>query len=65
MGLNVVLGGMFRMLGGMDMVAVGKMSMMGSDFVVTRKVMLCGFVVMARSVFVMFRCLGVMLCCFL
>jgi len=26
--------------------------------------MLCGFVVMARSVLVVLRCLGVMVCCF-
>jgi hypothetical protein len=33
-------------------------------FVVAFQMMLCGFVVMARSVLVMFRCLGVVVCCF-
>jgi hypothetical protein len=62
---HVMLGGVFRVLVGMDVVAVGKMGVMGSRFVVSILVMLSGFTVMTRSVFVMLRCLGVMVRCFL
>jgi len=61
---NMMLGGFLRVLGGMDVVTVGEVSVMGGRFVVAIQVMLCGFAVMARSVLVVLRCLGVMVCCF-
>jgi hypothetical protein len=56
-----------RMLGvflGMHLMAVRQMRVMGSFFVVVILMMLGGFVVMARSVLMVFRCLLVMLGCF-
>ncbi|MGO9436004.1 MAG: hypothetical protein ACLPH3_04170 [Terracidiphilus sp.] len=61
---NVVLGGFLGVFGGMDIVAVGQVSVMGSRFVVAFQMMLGGFMVMARSVLVVLRCSGVMVCCF-
>jgi hypothetical protein len=63
-GFNVVPGGMFGVLGSLNMVAMREVSVMGGRFVVAILVMLRGFVVMARSVLVMFRCQGVMVRCF-
>ncbi|MFZ0305897.1 MAG: hypothetical protein WAL75_24645 [Terracidiphilus sp.] len=57
---EVVFGGV---LGGVKMVSLGKVSVMRGGFVVAVIVMLGGFMVMACSVFVMLRCLGVMLGC--
>jgi hypothetical protein len=45
-------------------VAVGQLGVVGGRFVIATLMMLCGFVVVARSVLVVFRCLGVMMCCF-
>jgi hypothetical protein len=63
-GLNMMLGGFLGVLGRLNAVTVGQMSVMGRRFMVAILVMFGGFVVMARSVLVMFRCLGVVLCCF-
>ena len=63
--LNVMLCRVLGVVSGMDMVAVGQVPVVGSGQVVAFLVMLCGFPVMARSVFMMFRCLRVMVCCFL
>jgi hypothetical protein len=62
--LDVMLGRVLCMLGGMDMVAVGQMSVASGCFVVSIRMMLRRFVVVACSVLVMFRCLGVMMRCF-
>ena len=53
------------MLHSVHMMGVRNMSVVGRSFVVALVVMPGGFVVMARSVLVMFRCLGVMLGCLL
>jgi hypothetical protein len=52
------------MLGGMDRVTVRQMRVVCGFFVVAFGVCRSGFVMVARSVFVMLRCLGVMLGCF-
>jgi hypothetical protein len=62
--LNVMLGGFLGMFGGVNGVAVGQLGMVGGRLVIATLMMLCGFVVVARSVLVVFRCLGVMMCCF-
>jgi alanine dehydrogenase len=62
--LNVMLGGMLGVFGGVDGVTMSQVSVVGGGFVVAVQMLLCGFVVMARSVLVVFRCLGVMVCCF-
>jgi hypothetical protein len=62
--LNVMLGGFLGMFGGVNGVAVGQLGVVGGRFVIATLMMLCGFVVVARSVLVVFRCLGVMMCCF-
>jgi hypothetical protein len=62
--LNVVLGSVLGMLGGMGVMAMSQMCVVGSGFVVAVQVMLGGFVVMARSVLMMFCRLGVMMGCF-
>lgn len=61
---NVMLGRMFGMFSRMDLVTVGQMRMVCGRFVIPIQVMLGGFVVMACSVLVMLRCLGVMTGCF-
>jgi hypothetical protein len=58
---NVVLGSVLRMFAGIDMVSVSQVRVMGSCFIVAILVMFSCFVVVARSVLVMFRCLRVML----
>jgi hypothetical protein len=63
-GLNVILGGFLGVLGGLNVVTVSQVCMVGGGFMVAILVMLGGFVVMARSVLVMFRCLDVVLCCY-
>jgi len=62
--LNVLLRRVLRMLGGMDRVTVRQMRVVCGFFVVAFGVCRSGFVMVARSVFVMLRCLGVMLGCF-
>lgn len=54
--------GMFRRV---DVMAMRQMRVVGSSYVVTALVMAGGFVVMARSVLMVFRCLLVMMGCFL
>jgi hypothetical protein len=61
---NVMFRGMFGVLGGMGVVTVSQVSVVGGRFVIAIQVMLGRFVVVARSVLVMFRCLGVMVRCF-
>ena len=62
--LNVILGSVLGMLDGMNVMAMSQMRVMGSGFVVAVQVMLGGFMVMTRSVLMMFRCLRVMMGCF-
>jgi hypothetical protein len=62
--LNVMLGGMFGVIGSMHMMAMSQVGMVSGRFMVAVVVVTCGFAVMARSVFVVFRCLGVMMRCF-
>ncbi|HUD53913.1 MAG TPA: hypothetical protein VMR02_01710 [Terracidiphilus sp.] len=61
---NVMLGGMLGVFGGVDGVTMSQVSMVGGRFVVAFLMMRGGFGVMARSVLVMLRCLGVMVGCF-
>jgi hypothetical protein len=62
---DVVLGSVFCMLLGMGLVTMGEVGMVGGRFMISVKVIFGGFAVMARSVFVVFRCLGVMPSCFM
>src|ERR1700744_5001229 len=62
--LDVMLGGFLGVIGGVNVVTVGQVSMVSGQFVVTAFVVPGGFMVVARSVLVMFRCLLVMLNCF-
>lgn len=61
---DVMLGSVLRVFGGVHVMAVGQMRVVGCGFVIALGVMPGGFMVMARSVLVVFRCLGVMLSCF-
>jgi hypothetical protein len=61
----VVLGRVLGMFRRVDVMAMRQMRVMGSSYVVTALVMAGGFVVMARSVLMVFRCLLVMMGCFL
>jgi hypothetical protein len=63
-GGEVVLGGVLCMFRGMDLVAVREVGVVRGDFVIAIEVLLSGFVVVACSVLVMLRCLGVMMGCF-
>ena len=60
-----MLGRLLGVLDGMEVVAMGEVRMMGGRFVIAVQVVLGGFPVMARSVFVMFRCLAVVMSCWL
>jgi hypothetical protein len=60
---KVVLGRVLAVLRGVKMVSVGKVSVVRGGFVVAVGVMPRSFVVMACSVLVMLRCLGVMMGC--
>jgi hypothetical protein len=60
---EVMLGGVLGVLRGVKMVSVSQMGVVSGGFVVAVEVMLGGFVVMACSVLVMLRCLGVMVGC--
>ena len=62
--LDVMLGGVLGVLEGVEVVAVGEVRMVGGRLVFAIQVMLGGFAVMTRSVLVMFRCLTVMMSCF-
>jgi hypothetical protein len=63
--LNVVLRRVFRVLAGMDAVSVGQVRVVCGLFVVPRFVLRGGFVVVARSVLMVLRCLFVMMGCYL
>jgi len=60
-GFDVVVGGVLGVLRWVNVVAVGQVGMVRGGFVVAFGVVPGGFAVMARSVFVMLRCLGVMM----
>jgi len=62
--LNVLLRRVLRVFGGVDRVTVREMRVVGGLLVIAFGVRRGGFVMVARSVFVMLRCLGVMLGCF-
>lgn len=62
--LNVVLGRVLGVLGCMGVMAVGQVRMVGCCFVVTIPVMLDCFLMVACSVLMMFRCLRVVVRCF-
>lgn len=59
-----MLGSVLGVLDGMSVMAMSQMRVVGSGFVVAVQMMLGGFVVMARSVLMMFCRLGVMMGCF-
>ena len=61
---HVLLGGFFGVILGLNVVAVREVGMVGGGFVVAVFMLLGGFMVMARSVLVVPRCLLVMLHCF-
>jgi hypothetical protein len=61
---DVVLGGVLGVLSGVGMVAMRQVGVVGGGFMVAIEVLLGGFVVVARSVLVMLRCLSVMVRCF-
>ena len=61
----MVLGRVLGMFRRVDVMAMRQMRVVGSSYVVTALVMAGGFVVMARSVLMVFRCLLVMMGCFL
>ena len=63
MRFEVVLGGVLGVLRGVKVVSMGKVGVVCGGFVVAVGVILSGFVVMACSVFVMLRCVGVVLGC--
>jgi len=62
-GFEVVLGGVLGMLRGVKLVSVGQMRVVSGCFVVAVEMMPGGFVVVARSVLVVLRCLGMMMGC--
>ena len=61
---HVLLGGFFRVILGLNVVAVRQVGVVSGGFVIAVFMMLGGFMVMARSVLVVLRCLLVMLHCF-
>jgi hypothetical protein len=64
--LNMCLGRVFRVLGGMGVVSVSvcHVSVVGGLFVIALGVRRGGMVMVARSVLVVFRCLRVVFGCF-
>jgi hypothetical protein len=62
--LNMCLGRVFRVLGGMGVVSVCHVSVVGGLFVIALGVRRGGMVMVARSVLVVFRCLRVVFGCF-
>lgn len=63
-GLDVMLGGVFGMLGSMDVMPMREMRVMRGRHVIPIFMVFCGFAVMACSVLMMLSCLGVMMRCF-
>ena len=63
-GLNVMLHCMFRMVGGVNVVTMRQVCVVSGFFMFAGLVMRGGFMVVARSVFQMLRCLLVMIGCF-
>ena len=61
----MVFGRVFSVLGRVAVMPVGQMGVVCSGFVVLCHMLLGGFVVVARSVLMVFRCLGVVMGCFL
>lgn len=61
---NVVFGCVFRVLGGMKMVSVRQVGVVCGLLMVAGLVVSGGFFVVARSVFVVFRCMCVVMGCF-
>ena len=61
---HVLLGGFFGVILGLNVVAVRQVGVVSGGFVIAVFMMLGGFMVMARSVLVVPRCLLVMLHCF-
>jgi hypothetical protein len=61
---DVVFGGLLGMLGGVNVMSMGKMGVMRRPFMVTFLMARGGFAVMACGVFVVLGCLSVMLCGF-
>lgn len=64
MAFDVVLRCVLCVFSRVDVMSMCEMRMMRCCFVVSILVMPGGFAVMTRSVLVMFRCLVVMMCCF-
>jgi hypothetical protein len=64
MRVDVMLGRVLGVLGGLHMMAMGDMRVVSRCFVIAFRVVLGGFFVMACSMFEVFRCLRVMLSCF-
>ena len=62
---DVFLCSILGVLGSAGVVAVRQMCVVGCFLVLVGFVVFCGFVVVARSVFMMFGCLRVMMGCFL
>ncbi|MGO9444286.1 MAG: hypothetical protein ACLPXB_05830 [Thiobacillaceae bacterium] len=60
-----MFGGMLSVFGGVNMMAVSKVCVVSCRFMIAFEVMLCGFLVVACSVLMMLRCLGMMMGCFL
>jgi hypothetical protein len=60
----MVLRGVLCVVGRMGVMAVGQVRMVSRGLMVSVAMVFCGFVVVTRSVFVVLRCLGVMLSCF-
>jgi hypothetical protein len=62
--LDMMLGGMLGVFGGMNVMAVSQVGVVSGRFMVAFLVMTGGFVVVTRSVLMMLRCLLVVLSCF-
>ncbi len=62
---DVVLDRVFRVFGGVNVMAVGEVRVVSGLFVVARFMVRGGFLVVARSVLVVFRCLLVVMSCIL
>jgi hypothetical protein len=63
-GLDVVLGCMLGVIGSVGVMPVREMGVVGGLFVIALGVRCRGCMVMARSVLVVLRCLGVIFRCF-
>jgi len=60
--IGVVFSGFFGMMGSVNSMSMSDVGMMSGFFVIARLVVVGGFAVMFRRVFMMFRGLVVMLC---